>query len=182
METFGASRFFFEKLSSKHSARLPEFENQEKDLVEYLLHDALCQQAQGVSATYLMMEGQNRLAGYITLLADGITIREDAALVHFFGKKGIRYATIPALKIGRLAVDRRLQGQGFGTKLLSFAIGTAWGISGKIGCRLISVDAKQSARHFYASRGFCPLQAGKRRQNIMYLDLIAASSPRRRAH
>ncbi|MFA6328217.1 MAG: GNAT family N-acetyltransferase [Candidatus Micrarchaeia archaeon] len=167
-------QFFFEKLSARHRSRLLQFENQETDLVDYLRHDALSQQAQGISATYLLF-GQGALIGYVTLLADGITIKEDRALVYFFGKKGIRYATIPALKIGRLAVSCPFQKKGFGTKLVSFAIGTACGISERIGCRLISVDAKDSARAFYGKRGFIPLQHGKR-QRIMYLDLIAAAA------
>jgi GNAT superfamily N-acetyltransferase len=166
-------QFFFEKLSARHGGKLPDFENQEKDLVDYLQQDALSQQAQGISVTYLLL-GQGALIGYVTLLADGITIKEDRALVHFFGKKGIRYATIPALKIGRLAVGSQFQQKGFGTKLISFAVGTACGISEQIGCRLISVDAKESARAFYGKRGFKPLQQGKR-HGIMYLDLIAAA-------
>lgn len=61
----------------------------------------------------------------------------------------------PILRIGRLAVDQKQQGQGIGQRLMSFALQMALDFSQQVGLYAIVVDAKhEQACKFYAALGF----------------------------
>lgn len=65
--------------------------------------------------------------------------------------------TVPAIRMGRLAVHRLLQGRGFGEMLLMDAIVRAAGTSATIGVNGLFVDAKDAkAAAFYSKFGFQP--------------------------
>jgi len=67
-----------------------------------------------------------------------------------------RYPT-PALRIGRLAVDKRHQGSGLGQQLVGFALQMALDFSQRFGLYAVLVDAKHDrARAFYEALGFKP--------------------------
>lgn len=68
---------------------------------------------------------------------------------------------LPAMLLGRLAVDQRLQNQGIGQALLRDAMFRTARISQEAGVALIFVHAlHEQAKQFYLSRGFVqsPLQ------------------------
>ena len=98
------------------------------------------------------------LVGYLALLNDAIILqtgeRKKLGLGHADSK------TIPALKIGRLAVAYgfRLKYCGVGTQLMAFAYAKALLIAQSSGCRLLTVDAynQDSADSvaFYKKLGF----------------------------
>lgn len=65
---------------------------------------------------------------------------------------------VPLIVIGRLAVDRRFQGQGLGRGLLKDALGRALLVSAVVGARAIVVHAIDSAAAaFYRRQGFVAL-------------------------
>ncbi len=64
-----------------------------------------------------------------------------------------RYPTVPAVRIGRLAVDRRFQGRGVGAALLADAASRA--LKADVAAFTLLVDAKnESAIAFYQRFGF----------------------------
>jgi GNAT superfamily N-acetyltransferase len=66
-----------------------------------------------------------------------------------------RYEALPAILLGRLAVDRRRRGQGLGGMLLVDALRRCRTISGEVGTIGVVVDAKgDEARAFYEHFGF----------------------------
>ena len=65
------------------------------------------------------------------------------------GVKLPRYP-VPVLRIGRLAVDRRAQGQRLGRELVRFALNLAPELAGRVGIHALVVDAKNAA-----ARDFC---------------------------
>jgi len=66
-----------------------------------------------------------------------------------------RYPLVPATLLGRLAVDRRRQGKGYGRFLLADALYRAAG--SEIASFAVIVDAKDdSARRFYERESFLP--------------------------
>jgi len=152
------------------------FTSYEKDLVDFLKDDALANQEQNLSVTFVWFY-QNQLVSYLTLLNDRITLSGD--LHKYFKDKGIIYKTLPALKIGRLCVDDRFRGRGLGTLMLRFAVQIAKEINqSKAGCRFITVDAKRNCNpaldsiKFYQKLPF-KIFGEKPKENItfMYLDL-----------
>lgn len=66
---------------------------------------------------------------------------------------------LPVLRLARLAVDRPVQGQGLGGRLLRFVLQLARRMAGDYGCVGVVVDAKPGAVEFYARYGFAPVEA-----------------------
>ena len=65
---------------------------------------------------------------------------------------------IPGIRLGRLAVDRSVQGQGLGEHLLMDAIERSRRVLEHIGVHALFVDAKdERAAAFYRKYGFRPL-------------------------
>ena len=65
---------------------------------------------------------------------------------------------IPAVLLGRLAVDRSVQGKGLGEFLLVDALKRVAAASQTIGVHAVLVDAlHEAAAAFYAAYGFVPL-------------------------
>jgi len=78
------------------------------------------------------------------------------------------YPEIPALPIGRLAVDRSVQGKGWGRRLLMHALERAARLSKESASALGLVDPVDvRAATFYARYGFRPLASDRR----MYLPM-----------
>ena len=134
------------------------FQSYEKELIDFLREDALENQKQRLSITFLWFY-ENQLVSYITLLNDKINLESD--LKEFFKEKGIHYKSLPALKIGRLCVDDRFLRRGLGRLMILSAIQIANEINrNKAGCRFITLDAKRNTHpkrdsiHFYKNMGF----------------------------
>ena len=65
---------------------------------------------------------------------------------------------VPVVLLGRLAVDRSVQGQGLGSLLLIDALRRAQHLAEHVGIRAVEVDAiDEAARQFYSRFGFVPL-------------------------
>jgi len=72
--------------------------------------------------------------------------------------KGLPRLDLPVVLLGRLAVDRSVQGQGLGTLLLIDALRRAQYLAAHVGVRAVEVDAiDDAARQFYLRFGFVPL-------------------------
>jgi ribosomal protein S18 acetylase RimI-like enzyme len=154
---------------------ISNFTTYEKDLKDFLIEDAFKNQEQGISITYLLFQ-KNEFVGYVTLLNDSLNLTNP--LKKIFNRKNILYKTLPALKIGRLAVDDNYQKQGFGTILLEIAYNAAKKISNDIcGCRFLVLDAKRNkdrkkdSIHFYKKFKFKILKEREKGTTPMYLDI-----------
>jgi len=163
---------YFERLSEEHASFLTCFDNRETDLVDFLREDALKNQKIFISTTFVAFIGSpdRKLVGYITLLADSVRIRESEELELRFKDKGIGYSYLPALKIGRMAVDEKFQGKGIGKSIIQFAIGIVEKMNALVGCRFLTVDAKTGARGFYEKIGFKVLVEKPNSPSPMFLD------------
>ncbi len=163
-------------LSERHE--LTFFNSKSAELNEFLINDALKDQENMTSRTYLCF-WRETLAGFITLLTDTLEVR----MVH--QSEGINdypYRKYPAIKIGRIAVDRCIERTGVGRFLLLAAIGKAISISKEIGCRYITVDSKSDSTGFYKKYNFKEVD-GYSRSEIpkMYLNMypiVAAIQPK----
>lgn len=77
--------------------------------------------------------------------------------------KGLPRLDVPVVLLGRLAVDRSMQGQGLGAALLVDALRRTVHISEQIGIRAVEVDAiDDAARRFYLKFGFRSLLDDRR--------------------
>ena len=106
-----------------------------------------------VAACFVALTGEQRIAGYYTLATASVPL---ADLPAAWQRKLPRYAAVPAIRMGRLAVDTGFQGKGLGGVLLVNALRRAAG--SEIAAAALIVDAKNDqAAAFYRRFGFTPL-------------------------
>lgn len=106
-----------------------------------------------VAACFVALADERRIAGYYTLASASLLL---ADLPVGIGKKLPRYPTVPAIRMGRLAVDQAFRGQGLGGALLADALDRA--IRSEIAAFAMMVDAKdEAAAAFYRHHGFVAL-------------------------
>lgn len=118
----------------------------------------LAQMGQDLKTSYITCfvasDGQGAVIGYYTLSMasfslDDLTKEQQKALATR------QYKDVPAALVGRLAVDLRFKGQGYGPVLLADAIARVKG-SG-VGTFAVIVEAKDDkAKAFYEHHGFMP--------------------------
>lgn len=174
MEKIDVENIKIERLNEKHS--IADFQSYEQELVDFLVEDALENQKNRISVTYLWFLKTGELIGYVTLLNDRINLEGDLKML--FRDKGILYRALPALKIGRLCVDDRYLRRGIGTLMTDFSIRMAFNIFNEYsGCRFIVLDAKRNKQkdsiHFYKKQGFKELKERHKGTTPMYLDLVS---------
>lgn len=115
-----------------------------------------------ISKTFVLIHRKTKeLIAYMTLSADAIKLTSDEKEVHHISK--VPYATVPALKIGKLAVNKNLSElvdrKGYGSFMLELARGFAFEMNVLgIACRFLTVDAdieyNESTPRFYEKNGF----------------------------
>jgi GNAT superfamily N-acetyltransferase len=140
--------FRFEPLGSEHERM--EFAS-ESDLLNRYFHQQVTQDVRRrVTACYVVVNLESRIVGYYTLAAASVPVLD---LPDAVSKKLPRYPSLPAVRIGRLAVDKNFSGQGFGGALLADALGRAARL--EIAAFACVVDAKDKrACAFYQHHGF----------------------------
>jgi GNAT superfamily N-acetyltransferase len=165
------SRFRFEPLGSQHDRR--SFTCGVEALDRYLHHQAGQDIRNKVATVLVMVDTESEsIAGYYTLSAASVSL---ASLPPEIGKKLPRYPTLPAILLGRLAVDQRYRGRGLGELLLINALRRSLALSDDLAAMAVLVDAKDDrARSFYERYGFLRLLDDERRQ-VMPMKSIGKS-------
>lgn len=135
-------------LTAKH--RLDAFSCGETELDVWLQQRALVNQLGGASRTFVVTDADNIVRGYYALAAGAIS--HELAL----GKiKRKMPNPIPAVILGRLAVDQQAQGIQLGGALLKDVQRRVMGIAEHAGVRTILVHAlHEHAQQFYEHYGF----------------------------
>ena len=136
-------------VTADHSKHNPSaFDCGHDDLNDFIKNDCPVQIQRKTSVTKLALN-DGVIVGYITLLADSITLHADE-LGDFAFKQ------VPALKIARLGIERKYQGQRIGTALMKHALGVAFRMNDElgVGCRFLTVDSDPKAIAFYSKLGF----------------------------
>ena len=118
-------------------------------LVRYAWQD---QTRHRLGVTYVAVDDTTRrVVGYFTLAAASLS--SDAC------GHAAAYSEVPVLRIGRLAVDSRVQGVGVGSELLHAALRIALDQSKLVGCVGVLVDARSESVGFYERFGFQSIAA-----------------------
>jgi len=145
------------------------FESASSELNGFLKEDALKNQEELISKTYLCCRS-NQLVGYVTFTTDIIRKKD----VQEEEQIEIQYKEYPAIKIARLAVDKKYERRGVGRFLILAAVGKALKISDEVGCRFITVESKRDSIEFYEKSGGFKLINGYEKRNYptMYFDVL----------
>jgi GNAT superfamily N-acetyltransferase len=105
-----------------------------------------------MAAPFVLVLPDGVIAGYYTLSATAVRLGD---LPNQTTRKLPRYPLVPATLLGRLAVDHRYRGKGYGRFLLADALFRS--ASSEIASFAVIVDAKDDdARRFYERESFLP--------------------------
>jgi GNAT superfamily N-acetyltransferase len=140
-----------EALGSHHDRS--GFESGVEPLDRYFRAQAGQDARKNMAAPFVLVLADGTIAGYYTLSSTSVQLRE---LPEQTVRKLPRYPLVPATLLGRLAVDRRQQGKGYGRYLLADALHRS--ARSEIASFAVIVDAKdENARRFYGRESFLPL-------------------------
>jgi ribosomal protein S18 acetylase RimI-like enzyme len=129
------------------------FDSGSEPLDHYFQHQVTQDIRRRITACFVALTPEQRIAGYYTLASASIPL---ANLPAAMTKKLPRYPSVPAVRMGRLAVDKSFQGQGLGSALLADALERT--ARAEIAAFSLLVDAKdESAVAFYRHHGFIAL-------------------------
>lgn len=129
------------------------FNSDSESLNRYLREQVTQDIRRRVAACFVASRDGQRIAGYHTLASASLLLVDLPAST---GKKLPRYPTVPAIRMGRLAVDQEFKGQGLGGALLADALDRAF--RSEIAAFALIVDAKdEAAAAFYRHHGFIVL-------------------------
>jgi len=129
------------------------------ELNEYLQKYARQNHKKGIAKTVVAIpaipeEGNEDVAGYYSISVGEIK-REFLPEMY---RRGLPRYPVPAILVGKLAVDVKMQGSGLGKKLLINSFIKSLRISSEVGIFAVKVDAKnESAKAFYLKYGLIPL-------------------------
>ena len=126
-----------------------------------------------IGTTYVAIDPAGAIAGFATVSASELS--PDA--MPTTKRKHLPKYRLPVLRLARLAVDERYQGQGVGSLLLRAVLALAARMAEDVGCVGVVVDAKPDAVAFYEKLGFVRFdivagELGERPQPLpMFLEL-----------
>ena len=127
-------------------------------LDNYFRQQATQDARRNVARCFVATDEAERIAGYYTLASASVPL---LALPENIAKKLPRYPSIPAVRMGRLAVDRDFQGQRLGAGLLADALMRT--LRAEIAAYALLVDAKdETAAAVYRHHGFAALPQSPR--------------------
>lgn len=117
-------------------------------------------QKQSKSRTYVLHSEKTdaTILGFYTLVVCTVS---SEVLPENFAKK--YKPQMPGVNLARLAVNQTFQNNGYGSYLLSNALGKINELSDIAGAAACFVDAKEGARNFYLNYGFIPLPSNPER-------------------
>ena len=138
-------------LDSTHNRNA--FDSGSAPLNRYLREQVTQDVRRRVTACFVALNATHQIAGYYTLASASVLLSDLPAAT---AKKLPRYPTVPAVRMGRLAIDQNFQGQGLGGALLADALQRA--ARAEIAAYALLVDAKDThAAAFYQHHGLLAL-------------------------
>lgn len=129
------------------------FDSESEPLNRYLREHVAQDVRRRVAACFVALDDGQRVVGYYTLASASLLLADLPAST---GRKLPRYPSVPAVRMGRLAVDQAFKGHGLGGALLADALERA--ARSEIAAFALMVDAKnEAAAAFYRHHGFMAL-------------------------
>ncbi len=144
------------------------FDCGDQELNAWLVRYARQNMDEGNAVVYLLSEDR-RILGYYSLSAGTVSRADATAIV---GRQAPD--PIPAVLLGRLAVDRSAQGRTLGSRMLGHAVRQSLATREVIGARCLIVHClTDDVTRFYKDRGFDPSPISPRTLMLPLADVVA---------
>lgn len=142
-----------------------------KEYETFLKKKALILESLGITRTFLLIHNKTKeLIGYFSLSADTVRLTIDEKLGTDL--ETVDFMSLPALKLGKLAINKGLseqaQRKGYGSFVLDIVNTYAYEmLDNGVACRFVTVDADieyyPDTPDFYSKNGFVVNQSRKRK-------------------
>ena len=166
----------------KKGEKVKSFDCGDDDLNDFILREAPLYRKALLAVTYVIVPKESKtldeVLAFFSLSNDTISIGNFLNKTEFNRFRRHRFANekrlkvYPAVKIGRLGINRSIQGRGIGSFLLEF-VKTYFIEENKTGCRFLTIDAYANAVPFYLKNDFAPLitEDVEAPTRLLYFDL-----------
>ena len=139
---------------------IKSFDCGDEDLNDFLFNDAKNYQKELLAVTYIL-ESDTDTVAFFSLLNDKITFEIEAKKNKSFWNRFNRNIPnqkrttkgYPAIKIGRLAVNRAYKGKNIGTLIIDY-LKELFIENNRTGCKFITLDAYKGSLKFYEKNDF----------------------------
>jgi GNAT superfamily N-acetyltransferase len=148
------AKWYEEPINKKHDREA--FDCGEEALNEFLLRYARKSHELGGAKTFLAIDAADNktVLGFYSLSPASV----EYALTPEIIRRGLARHDVPGFRLARLAVERRMQGQGIGGQLLLAAGRRCLLAAAEVGGVVLVIDAKnEKVAGWYASYGAVPL-------------------------
>ena len=165
----------------KQETEIKEFDCDDETLNDFLFNKAKAYTSELLSTTFIIEDATQTIA-YFSVFNDSLKVEEEEfasknALKRFLKnlvshpKRHLEY--FPAVKIGRLAVNKNIKKSGLGKTIVNYIIDYALEQNEKCACKLLTVDAYSQSLGFYEKMGFEYLSPNDESDSTrqMYLNL-----------
>ena len=156
-----------EIFSGEKDYDLNGFDCGEESLNAFLVNHLKRQHEGKILRAYVLctQEERPKVLGYYTLSGSCF---EKESLPSRSKQKKVPYRNVPSVTLGRLALDKSLKGQGFGSMLVTHAMRVVYNASLAVGIHGLFVEAlNDKAKAFYKSLGFIQL-VGNNERSLFY--------------
>ena len=144
------------------------FDSGAPEMDEWLRRYSTQNRRRNTAATWVIANADSVVVAYVSLAMTSI---DRSAAPSSVAKHALD--PVPALLIGRLAVDRSVAGLGVGTALVVHVLATAVDLNARAACRAVVVSAlDDSARSWWDRLGFHPFDP----EDVDNLDLYLLTS------
>ncbi len=169
------------KRQIKLDSTIKPFDCGDDDLNDFLLSKAAVYR-NALLATTFVIENETETLAYFSILNDSLKLNVElfnskSAFKRFI-KQFVSHAkshikNFPALKIGRLAINKKYQGNGLGKLIIDMIIADVINLNDQQACKLITIDAYQKSLLFYEKVGFKYINNNDENEDTrqMYLDI-----------
>lgn len=159
------------------------FDCEDADLNEFLFEKAKLYKKEFLATTFIL-ENEKQTVAYYSIFNDSLKVEAKGFTTKSAFKRFLqdlvshpkRYLkSFPALKIGRLGIDKNFKGKGLGKLMVNSIINDAFELNNKQACKLITVDAYSQSLLFYERLNFEYLTEKDKDEETrqMYFDLTS---------
>ncbi len=151
------------------------FDCGDEDLNDFFLNDAKLYHSQRLSVTYFE-ENEDQTIFFFSLINDRITTADTTKWNKLARNvpNSKRRKGYPAVKIGRLGISKKLQGQGIGTEVMDIIKNFIGFGNYPTGAKFLTIDAYRDSIKYYEKNGFDFLTDNDEHDETraMYFDLM----------
>lgn len=141
------------------------FDSGEPSLDEWLRRYSGQNRRRDTAATWVILDASDRVLAYASV---AMTAIDRSAAPPTLARQAPD--PVPALLLGRLAVDRNHQSEGIGTALVAHVLATAVELNAKAACRAVVVSAiNDHAHRWWEGLGFHPFEPDDGHHPDLYL-------------